>query len=230
MQIFIAEINNGLATLNAEESRHCSKVLRYKLNDELDLIDGKGAFYKGKLNFVSEKKCTVEIIEGPLLQEKRNYYLHVAIAPTKQIDRIEWFVEKAIEIGIDEISFIKCKNSERTVVKIDRIKSIAESAVKQSKQAFIPKINELSDFSKIVLFDANLKFIAHCNDGDKLSLKNQNFKDKSVFILIGPEGDFTTGEVELANKNSFVSIELGVNRLRTETAGLYAVQAVSILT
>ncbi|MBL7917954.1 MAG: RNA methyltransferase [Bacteroidia bacterium] len=156
--------------------------------------------------------------------------MHVAIAPTKQIDRIEWFVEKAIEIGIDEISFIKCKNSERTVVKIDRIKSIAESAVKQSKQAFIPKINELTDFSKIVLTDADLKCIAHCNDGDKLSLKNQNFKDKSVFILIGPEGDFTTGEVELANKNSFVSIELGVNRLRTETAGLYAVQAVSILT
>ena len=230
MQIFITEINNGLATLNAEESRHCFKVLRYRVNDEVNLIDGKGNFYKGVLNFVSEKKCTAEIVGAPIIQEKRNYYLHLAIAPTKQMDRIEWLIEKAVEIGIDEISFIKCKNSERTVVKTGRVRSIVESAVKQSKQAYIPKINELTDFKNIVKCTADLKFIAHCFNGEKKSLNNYDFSGKKILVLIGPEGDFTEEEVALANKSLFVSLDLGKNRLRTETAGLYVVQAVSILT
>ena len=150
MNIFIASITDTLATLTSEESWHCTKVLRKKTGDKIHLIDGKGNFYEGVLEQVSEKKCTASVTNGPRAQAKRNYYLHLAIAPTKQIDRIEWMIEKAVEIGCDEISFIACKNSERTNIKTDRIVKIVESAVKQSLQAFIPKVNELLSFKEFI--------------------------------------------------------------------------------
>lgn len=230
MNIFIASINTNFATLTPEESWHCSKVLRYKVNDAIDLIDGKGAFYKGVLVTVHEKKCIAEIVEGPIYQEKRNYYMHLAIAPTKQIDRIEWMIEKAVEIGVDEISFIKCKNSERVNIKIERMQKIIESAVKQSKQAYIPKVNDLIDFDKLLSKSADLKFIAHCGTGDKKTLKDFELKEKKIIVVIGPEGDFTDAEVAVAQTNGFLPLSLGNTRLRTETAGLYVVQAVLILT
>ncbi|MCW3077154.1 MAG: Ribosomal small subunit methyltransferase [Bacteroidetes bacterium] len=230
MNIFIASIENNVAVLTPEESWHCAKVLRKKSGDKIDVIDGKGSFYQGILNLVSEKKCVANILSGPVAQKKRSYYLHLAIAPTKQMDRIEWMIEKAVEIGIDEISFIQCKNSERIVIKHERISKIVESAVKQSLQAYLPKVNELVSFREIVeLKKTDLNFIAHCFEGDKQHIKRIQFKGKSTLVLIGPEGDFNQEEVTLAQQKGFTGINLGDNRLRTETAGLYVCQAASIL-
>jgi len=230
MNIFIAIVEQKLATLTSEESWHCAKVLRKKTGDKIQLIDGIGNFYEGVLEIVSDKKCTANLTSGPILQEKRNYYLHLAIAPTKQIDRIEWMIEKAVEIGIDEISFISCKNSERTVIKIDRIIKIVESAVKQSLQAYLPKINDLTSFKEIINSkEANQKLIAHCYNEEKNDLKQIEFKNKSTLVLIGPEGDFSMDEVDVALKNNFKAVSFGSNRLRTETAGLYVCQAASLL-
>lgn len=230
MNIFIATISGSAATLTQEESWHCAKVLRKKTGDYLCLIDGAGNFYEGNLEFVSEKQCRVSISKGPVAQPKRNYTLHLAIAPTKQIDRIEWMIEKAVEIGIDEISFIQCKNSERTSIKIDRILKIVESAVKQSLQAFIPKVNDLRPMKELILnAHEEQKLIAHCFNNPKTGIKELQFKNKSTLILIGPEGDFTNDEVELAQQNKFTALSLGDTRLRTETAGLYICQAASLL-
>jgi 16S rRNA (uracil1498-N3)-methyltransferase len=230
MNIFIATVEQKLATLTSEESWHCAKVLRKKTGDKIQLIDGIGNFYEGVLEIVSDKKCTANLTSGPILQEKRNYYLHLAIAPTKQIDRIEWMIEKAVEIGIDEISFISCKNSERTVIKIDRIIKIVESAVKQSLQAYLPKINDLTSFKEIINSkEADQKLIAHCYNEEKNDLKQMEFKNKSTLVLIGPEGDFSMDEVDIALKNNFKAVSFGSNRLRTETAGLYVCQAASLL-
>jgi len=161
MNIFIAKISNTTAELTSEESWHCVKVLRCKAGEKINLIDGNGNFYIAELKEVNEKKCIAEIISTAQKQPPRNYYLHLAIAPTKHIDRMEWLAEKAVEIGVDELSFIRCKNSERTVIKIERIQKIVESAVKQSLQAFIPKINPLSDFEPLLKSVADLKLIAN---------------------------------------------------------------------
>jgi len=230
MNIFIASVQDKTATLTSEESWHCAKVLRKKAGDTIQLIDGKGNFYEAVLELVSDKKCTAVITSGPVLQAKRNYYLHLAIAPTKQMDRIEWMIEKAVEIGIDEISFINCKNSERTVIKTDRINKIVESAVKQSLQAYLPIVNELISFKEIISASKeDQRLIAHCYDSAKENLKQIDFKNKSTLILIGPEGDFAKEEVDLALNNKFKAVSFGTNRLRTETAGLYVCQAASIL-
>jgi 16S rRNA (uracil1498-N3)-methyltransferase len=229
VNIFIASIEKNLAVLTAEESWHCAKVLRKKNGEKIEIIDGKGNFYQGVLKLVSEKKCVADIISGPVAQKKRNYFLHLAIAPTKQMDRIEWMIEKAVEIGIDEISFIQCKNSERIVIKRERILKIVESAVKQSLQAYLLKVNELVSFKEILETKADLNFIAHCFNGDKQHIKQVSFAAKSSLVLIGPEGDFTQEEVTLAIQKGFAGLNLGENRLRTETAGLYVCQAASIL-
>lgn len=230
MNIFIANIEGGTAILTPEESWHCAKVLRKKTGDAVHIIDGKGNFYEGTLELVSEKQCKVKLSKGPVAQQPRGYFLHLAIAPTKQLDRIEWMIEKAVEIGIDEISFINCKNSERTVVKTERLVKIVESAVKQSLQASIPKVNELRSFKEIVGQEFNgQKLIAHCFDEPKQELKRLNFSGTKNLILIGPEGDFTLEEVALAGQKGFKALSLGTNRLRSETAGLYVCQAVSLL-
>jgi len=229
MNVFIASINNDIAELTPEESWHCAKVLRFKAGDEVDLIDGKGNFFKGELYTVNEKKCIAKIRATLKPQSKRNYYLHLAIAPTKHIDRIEWLVEKAVEIGIDEITFVRCKNSERTVVKEERLLRIAESAVKQSLQAYIPKINPLVNFGEVIKTKSDHKFLAHCGNDLKKHLKEFDLKDKSSLVLIGPEGDFTLEELQLAQANDFNLISLGDNRLRTETAGLYVCNLFALL-
>jgi 16S rRNA (uracil1498-N3)-methyltransferase len=229
MNIFIATINHTIAELTAEESWHCTKVLRFKVGDEIGLIDGKGNFYEGKLSVVNEKKCIADIILSPRTQIKHPYHLHLAIAPTKNIDRMEWLVEKAVEIGIDEITFVRCKNSERTVIKEERLIKIAESAVKQSLQAYIPKINGLTNFSDIINIPSDLKFIAHCEEPIKKHLKNFELRNRKSLVLIGPEGDFTPDEISLAKQSGFSEISLGENRLRTETAGLYVCNAFALL-
>jgi 16S rRNA (uracil1498-N3)-methyltransferase len=229
VNIFIATINNRTAELTPDESWHCAKVLRCKTGEAIHLIDGNGNFYEGKLISVNEKKCEAEIISGPKQQSKRNYYLHLAIAPTKNIDRTEWMIEKSVEIGIDEITFLRCKNSERTVIKEERLQKIVESAVKQSLQARIPKVNALTDFSEILKTDSDLKFIAHCESSQKRTLKDFSLSEKRSLVLIGPEGDFSPEEINAARSNSFVEISLGENRLRTETAGLFVCNTFALL-
>lgn len=231
MNVFIANIINNQAFLREDECWHCFKVLRKKIGDEIVVIDGFGKIFLGKINFINEKKCDVELIKDFKAVELSDTYIHLAIAPTKQIDRIEWMLEKAVEIGLNEITFLKCKNSERINLKTERIQKIIESAVKQSLRAHLPKVNNLVDFEDFIKLneDFDNKFIAHCFDTDKNALKTFDFKNFKTLICIGPEGDFTENEVNLALKNNYKAISLGNTRLRTETAGLYAVQAIKIL-
>lgn len=174
---------------------------------------------KARLTQVHEKQCVAEILEAEQ-RTPRTTRLHLAIAPTKQIDRIEWMLEKCVELGIEEISFIQCHNSERTNLKEERMQKIAESAMKQSLQAFLPKVNGLVKFEHILRVPAHLRFIAHCYPGIKTQLKTVDFTGQTALILIGPEGDFSELEISQAITGGFQALDLGTNRLRTETAGL----------
>jgi 16S rRNA (uracil1498-N3)-methyltransferase len=230
MNVFIATVNEGIALLNSEESWHCARVLRARPGASVSLIDGSGNFYEGRLETVSDKKCTAVITKGPFRQAVRNYYLHLAVSPTKHIDRIEWMVEKAVETGVDEISFFTSKNSERTSVKKERMTKIVESAVKQSLQATIPKVNEMVPLRNLFeLADYDQKLIAHCYELPKSDIRKISFRDKKSLVLVGPEGDFTMQEVQQAEEHHFNAVTLGRNRLRTETAGLYVCLAASLL-
>jgi 16S rRNA (uracil1498-N3)-methyltransferase len=230
VNIFIASIEENTAILTPEESFHCTKVLRKKSGDLITCIDGLGNFYNCELLIVSEKKTEAIILGGPKKQMQKNYRLHLAIAPTKQIDRIEWMIEKAVEIGVDEITFLHCKNSERTNVNIDRLKKIVESAVKQSLLAYIPKVNGLVLFNYFIQNTIETqRYIAHCFEQDKSDIRTHSFQNSNNLFLIGPEGDFTMEEIQQAIHQNFSPITLGKNRLRSETAGLYVCQAVSLL-
>jgi 16S rRNA (uracil1498-N3)-methyltransferase len=218
------------ATLDPEESWHCSRVLRKRAGDYIKLIDGSGNFYEARLDLVSDKNSEASITGGPIKEGGRPYRLHLAIAPTKQMDRIEWMVEKAVEIGVDEITFIICEHSERTSIKTDRIDKIVLSAVKQSLQATLPKINEATKFGDFIKNSTEpYKYIAWVGEGEKSELRNTTFRDRSSLVLIGPEGDFSQAEVNMAHQKGFINLSLGINRLRTETAGLAVVHAASIL-
>ncbi|MBL7937575.1 MAG: 16S rRNA (uracil(1498)-N(3))-methyltransferase [Bacteroidia bacterium] len=230
MNTFFGIIQNNAAILNEDESLHCVKVLRHKVGDTIQVIDGNGTRAIGKIEAAHAKQCAVSLIEKEVVKQTRNYNLHIAIAPTKNIERIEWFVEKAVEIGIDEISFIKCKNSERTVVKDDRIKKVAEAALKQSQQVYLPKVNSLVDFKEFIKTNtSDVKLIAHCEKESKHHLKQYIVANKSFTVLIGPEGDFTKDEITLALSNSYLPVALGDSRLRTETAGLFACNALAVI-
>ena len=212
--------------LSAEESKHCVRVLRHKNGDVINVIDGKGNFYEAEITDANPQTCSAKIIRKKIPREAKPYYLHLAISPTKNVDRIEWMLEKCTELGVDEFSFIICKRTEKTGVKIERLKKIAESAIKQSIQAMLPVINEAQSFKDFVTKHQNTpsKYIAHCIDEDKTGLKDAMLKVKSL-ILIGPEGDFTEEEIKIAIENKFQPLSLGNNRLRTETAGLYTAAA-----
>ncbi|MGY6650448.1 16S rRNA (uracil(1498)-N(3))-methyltransferase [Wenyingzhuangia sp. IMCC45574] len=214
-----------------DESRHLVKVLRKKEGDSVFITDGKGNFYTTAITIANEKKCTVSILKVETIDNNRPYYLHIAIAPTKLNDRYEWFLEKAVEIGIDEITPIICKNSERKVLKTDRMKKIIHSAVKQSLQCHIPILNEPVAFDTFIQEqEANQKFIAHCEDeNNKQFLQNIAKPKGDILTLVGPEGDFTPKEIEKALKSGFTPITLGQNRLRTETAGIYITTALTTL-
>lgn len=230
MNTFFGIIQNNVAILNEDESLHCVKVLRHKVGDMIQVIDGKGIRAIGKIEAAHAKQCAVSLIEKETVKQTRPYYLHIAIAPTKNMDRIEWFTEKATEMGVDEISFLKCKNSERTVVKIDRIVKVAESALKQSQQAFMPKINEIREYKEFIKTNtSDVKLIAHCEKESKQHLKQFIAPSKSYTILIGPEGDFNTQEIKDALALNYTPTSLGNSRLRTETAGVFACNAFVVL-
>lgn len=215
--------------LNETESKHAIKVLRLTVNDEIVLIDGKGTFYFSKIINPHHKKCEVKIFK---IKEEKNSKpnLHIAIAPTKNNDRLEWLIEKATEIGISEITPIICDNSERKILKIERLEKRAIAAMKQSLKATLPIINEACKFSELISKEfSGEKYIAHCYDENQVHFKNCYTSNNDAIILIGPEGDFSKNEVELAIKNKYIPISLGESRLRTETAGLYICNAFNLI-
>lgn len=233
MQLFYTpdiDAASSIYYLNEDESKHCIKVLRLQKGDHVQLIDGKGNFYTAAITEPHPKRTQLQIISVQKDFHKRNHYLHIAIAPTKNIERLEWFLEKATEIGIDEISLIICQRSERKEAKADRLDKIITSAIKQSLKAWHPVLNEPIAFNKLISapFDGQ-KFIAHCEDGEKFGLKNEVRPLSRYLILIGPEGDFTPKEIDDALNNDFKAITLGESRLRTETAALEACFEVNFL-
>ncbi len=225
MQLFYApEITTPLYTLPEEESGHCVRVLRLKEGDSLHITDGRGTLYRAVVEEAHHKHCTIRIVEEHPEWEKRPYSLTIAVAPTKNIDRIEWFVEKATECGIDRIVPILCDHSERKVVKTERLEKIAASAMKQSLKAYMPKVEPLTPIKDVLSepFEG-VKLIAHCEeDMERIFMGDVIHKGENVVVLIGPEGDFSPKEIEAARKAGFVEISLGNSRLRTETAALAA--------
>ena len=225
MNLFYTQnINGKLAELDAEEARHL-KVMRKKPGDQLYFIDGIGGFYKGEIIDLGKKGCTLSILEHTEAFNKRKSYLHIAIAPTKNIARLEWFLEKATEIGIDEITPILCEHSERKKIRIDRLNKIIVSAIKQSVKAYLPKLNDLIAFDVFLKNNeksTKQKFIAYCNDENLEHLKGMANPSVSTTILIGPEGDFSIKEIQIAKEHGLQGVSLGESRLRTETAGVVA--------
>lgn len=211
--------NSSEYTLSEDESKHACKVLRLKKGDELSLLNGLGCTFLAEIVDDNSKKCHLKI-KSFVFEELSPYSIHIAISPTKNLDRLEWFVEKASEIGINEISLILCKNTERKVVKEERIQKILVSAMKQSQRKYLPKLNPLVSLEQF-LQEHSKGAVAHCYQGNKLSLKN-TIQKKDYPILIGPEGDFSSEEIKLLLQKGYDPITLGKNRLRTETAGLYA--------
>jgi len=233
VEIFFSEkISGNHAELDEEESHHVIKVMRYRIGKELMVTDGKGKLFKTKLISESKEKGAVEIVETIKEEPKPSPEIHMAISPTKSIDRFEWFLEKATEIGVSEITPIISQRSERDKIKYDRLNKILISSMKQSLRLWLPKLNQiiaLEDFltSNFKLQTSN--FIAHCQSQNLPFLKSLYQPKQSVLILVGPEGDFTRDEVTLAEQNGFVSANLSEARLRTETAGIVAIHTVQLL-
>ncbi|GAA4054662.1 16S rRNA (uracil(1498)-N(3))-methyltransferase [Flavobacterium chungnamense] len=212
-----------------EESKHVIKVLRKKESDILFVTNGLGFLFKTEIALASDSKCTVTILSFEK-EEPSKVQLHLAVAPTKMNERYEWFLEKATEIGIQEITPIICEHSERKVIKNDRFQKIIESAMKQSLHYYIPKFNEPITYKEFVKKDFNgQKFIAHCEETNKKSLKEALILNENITLLIGPEGDFSTKEIKLALENNYIPVSLGKTRLRTETAAVVACHSVALL-
>ena len=226
---FCQSINN--LQLTEEESHHAVRVLRLKTDDFITLIDGKGTSSVGQITELSKKAVQYKIIESRF-ENELTPQIHIAIAPTKSNDRFEFFLEKVTELGISTITPLQCSNSERKNIKLDRFEKIVMSAVKQSGNLYLPKVNELTKFSDFIssLDSDTTCFIAHCEIDDlKQELKDNLKSTKKVCILIGPEGDFTNEEIILAKTNNFKPVSLGQTRLRTETAGIIACHTVRLI-
>ena len=219
-----------LTELPMDEAMHALRVLRLKSGDEMYLMDGEGCFYRAEVTIAATKRCMYEIKE--VLPQEKGWKggVHIAIAPTKMMDRIEWFSEKATEVGIDDITFLNCKFSERKVMRTVRLDKIVVSAMKQSRKPWKPRLNAMMSFKEFVTTPRNgRKYIAHCYDEierkdfftDVYTLSKSEEGD-DVTVLIGPEGDFSIDEVKLAMDNGYVPVSLGTSRLRTETAALTA--------
>ncbi|MCR8668206.1 16S rRNA (uracil(1498)-N(3))-methyltransferase [Aestuariibaculum sp. M13] len=221
--------NTAQFSFDKEESKHIVKVLRKSIGDTLHITNGNGWLFTAEITVADIKNCLVKIT-SKTLQPKRNCHLHLAVAPTKMNDRYEWFLEKATEIGIESVTPVFCDHSERKVIKADRFEKILQSATKQSLNCYMPKLNEAISFKEFISqnFEGDL-FIAHCEETDKKSLKQELKSNTNVTILIGPEGDFSTKEIELAIANKFIPVTLGETRLRTETAAIVACHSVAFV-
>ena len=229
MQLFYNPTINDSQTsfvFDKEESKHIIKVLRKKEGDILHVTNGLGFLFITKITIASDNKCTVKIVSFEE-QDAPKFHLHLAVAPTKMNERYEWFLEKATEIGVQEITPIICEHSERKVIKTDRFQKILESAMKQSLHYYLPKFNEPITFKDFLKKDhSGQKFVAHCEETDKKSLKNELITNEDVTILIGPEGDFSVKEIQQAIAANFIPVSLGTTRLRTETAAVVACHSV----
>ena len=230
MQIFYTpDISDNTYTFSKEESRHCIKVLRKKVGDGIHLVDGKGNLYHTTLIDDDPKGCTVEVKQKEVDFNKRNYRIHMVVSPTKNNDRFEWFLEKVTELGVDEITPIICQNSERKVIKAERLNKILVAAMKQSLKAYLPQLNEAVSWKEFIEKKFNTeRFIAHCGEGSKTPLKQWLKPQQDVMILIGPEGDFSDTEVIEAMSSGFVPVSLGKSRLRTETAAVAACHTINL--
>ncbi len=218
-------------TFDKEESRHLVKVLRMKEGDTFKITNGKGSFFSAEIISANPKGCLVKILSEEF-QQPLPYQLHLAVAPTKLNDRYEWFLEKATEIGISEITPIICDHSERKTIKPERYEKILQSAMKQSLKAYLPVLNEAVSYKDFINSEKNsegLKCIAHCEETDKKSLKSVLKQNQKITILIGPEGDFSSEEIELAKQAGFIPVTLGESRLRTETAAVVACHSVAFV-
>ena len=213
--------------LPADEAAHAVRVIRLAAGDEMMLMDGRGVFYRAEVTVASGKHCRYRILETQPQQRQWNGHFHLAIAPTKLNDRMEWMLEKATEVGLDEVSFLNCKFSERKVIKLDRMERIVVSAAKQSHKAWMPQLHDMDTFRHFVeARQQGARFIAHCyNEFPRTSLATEIRSlpaDADVTVMIGPEGDFSVDEVRMALAAGFRSVDLGLSRLRTETAGMVA--------
>ena len=232
---FVPDAGNR-TELPEDEAKHATRVLRLTVGDELLLMDGNGSFYRAEITVATGHRCLYKILETLPQERAWEGYIHLAMAPTKLNDRTEWFAEKATEIGMDELSFLDCRFSERRVVKCERIDKILISAVKQSHKAWKPILNEMTTFERFVKAERKGdKFICHCYNqediekgGEKPLLLDVLRRGVEATVLIGPEGDFSVDEVRLALKNGYHSVSLGTSRLRTETAALVAVHMMQL--
>lgn len=229
MHVFYTPDITTSCELPEEEAGHCLRVLRLSVGDEVMLTDGKGCFYKAVISATSGKRCQVKVVETLPREKGWKGWLHLAMAPTKNMDRTEWFAEKATEIGFDELTFLNCRYSERKVIKTERIEKILVSAIKQSLKANKPVFHEMIDFNKFIQQEfKGKKYIAHCYEGEKTLLKDAVVPGEDALVLIGPEGDFSEEEVAKALDAGFQPISLGQSRLRTETAALVAVHTLNL--
>jgi len=229
MQIFYApDISGNSYTLDEIESRHLIRVLRMAKGAEVRLIDGKGNLYEGFISDPDQNRCTIEITGKTADFEKRDYRLHMAISPIKNAERFEWFIEKSVEIGVDEITPLVCRNTEKPGIKPGRINNLIISAMKQSLKATKPVLNEACDFKEFLKSDpVGIRMIAHCDASSlRTGISDVYSKKESAVILIGPEGDFTKDEINLAFCKGYKPIHLGASRLRTETAGVAACHSI----
>ena len=216
--------------LPADEAMHALRVLRLQAGDEMMLMDGCGNFYRAEVTLAHTRHCFYNICETLPQERQWKGHLHLAIAPTKMMERMEWMVEKAVEVGVDEISFLNCQFSERRLVKIPRIDKIAVSAMKQSRKAWKTQLNDVQSFKQFLASPVTgRKFIAHCYEEiPRTWLFDEPAETDDVTVLVGPEGDFSIEEVREAVANGYRSIHLGQSRLRTETAGLAAIMMMQL--
>lgn len=227
MNIFYAAaLEDDLLILDEQESRHCVKVLRTRIGEKVNAVDGKGGFYEAELVDDDHRKCKLSVLSRSEDFHPLPYDLHIGIAPTKSIDRFEWFLEKATEIGVSSITPLLCERSERKVLRLDRLEKVIISAMKQSMKAYKPVLNQpaaLKDW--LTQNDAETRLIAHCDEASKDNLWQMKLSG-SIKLAIGPEGDFSRSEIDLAAANGFSAVSLSTYRLRTETAGIIACSAV----
>lgn len=229
MQVFYApDVSGNTYILNEKESKHIIKVLRMKKGDSVRLIDGKGNLYEGKIDDADHKKCAIQILNSIKDFENRNYRLHIAISPLKNHERFEWFVEKSVEIGIDEITPLICRNTEKPGIKPERIRNIIISAMKQSLKAHDTILNQPCSFNDFLNKNSKgIVMLAHCNSkAERESISHVYRKGVPAVIMIGPEGDFSEEETEMAISKGVIPVHLGNSRLRTETAGVAACHSV----
>lgn len=225
-------IEGEIAWLDDMEARHCLQVLRKKEGDSLIFVDGQGGYYEGVIDEIGKKNCSVRIVKKTSNYQQAKVNIHIAIAPTKNIGRFEWFLEKATEIGVNKITPLYCQRSERNKIRLDRLEKILLSAMKQSLKAYLPLLEPITNFQSFLdhpSLKAESCFIAHCAEGVKSHLKDNYHPGSDVTILIGPEGDFSEKEIEMARAKAIKEISLGPSRLRTETAGIVACHIINLL-